>query len=196
MIWFPVFPWKKFNMLCQTLTTSSLKFGDPLLNTFKVINFITSVIYYSHGWNKAFIHSFIHSSPGLVTLDCITLSHSVLYWLHCALYNQLSPWPLLILTSLDSVLDFKSYLCILDLVRGLTCITVIFSCLKVFKNKKRGIMVHVIMIMLVCFLFCLNIFYSSGLRWIIYQLYKVLKTFPLAKPFHVGKWIGPLFSIK
>ena len=107
MIWFPVFTWKKFDTLCQTLTKSSLKSGDPLLVTFKVIIFIpwTSYtgLYYSVSLCFVlFALCFVQPSLSLTSLDP---------------------------GSLDSVLDFKSYLCTLDSVSGLPCITVILPCL-------------------------------------------------------------------
>ena len=74
MIWFPVFTWKKFDILCQTLTTSSLKSGDPLLNIFEVINLIpwTSYagIYYSVSFCSVQIAlCFVHPSLSLNSLD-------------------------------------------------------------------------------------------------------------------------------
>ena len=102
MIWFPVFTRKKFDVLCQTLTTSSLKSGDPLLNTFEVTTLIpwTSYagLYYSVSFCSVPIAlCFVHPSLSL---------------------NALDPG------SLDSVLDLKTFLCSLDSVRGLTYMTV------------------------------------------------------------------------
>lgn len=81
MTWFPVFIWKKFHILSQSLITSSLKYGDSLLNIFEVTDIILQTSY--------------------TRLNCVYSVKRV---------KILVPWSSAVPGPVDSVWDFKVYL--------------------------------------------------------------------------------------